>query len=276
VIPLVVLHLDGTIVGADGQVKQCVWDAVDRARAAGMKFAACTGRPAFGVAQKIATRLGPDNAHIFQSGAQIAYPDGRTLRVTALKEEAVHRLVASSRKVRAVLELYTPSNLFVERKTDLSEKHAKLIGVTAIVRDLEEVASEEPVIRAQWVMRQGVEEAVIAQAPEGLTVATATSPGLPGIAFVNITRGETSKASAVSYLADHLRLPLAHVMAVGDSDNDIPMLEVVGHPRVMADSSATVLARFDKVLPGVEACGVVTAIEQAMKLRAALPESGPS
>ena len=59
------------LLGANGQVKQCVWDAVERARAAGMTLAACTGRPAFGVAQKIANRLGPDNPHIFQSGAQI-------------------------------------------------------------------------------------------------------------------------------------------------------------------------------------------------------------
>lgn len=268
-IPLLVLDLDGTIVGADGMVKQCVWDAADRARAAGMTIATCTGRPSFGIAQKIAARLGPDNPHIFQSGAQISYPDGRTLRVTALKEEAVHQLVATSRKVRAVLELYTPSNLFIERKTDLSEKHAKLIGVTAIVRDLEEVAAEEPVIRAQWVMRQDVEAAAIALAPEGLTIATATSPGLPGILFVNITRSETSKASAVSYLAEQLRVPLDRVMAVGDSDNDIPMLEIVGHPRVMAQSSPAVQERFDKVLPSVEECGVVTAIDEALKLRAA-------
>lgn len=268
-IPLLVLDLDGTIVGADGLVKQCVWDAADRARAAGMTIATCTGRPSFGIAQKIAARLGPDNPHIFQSGAQISYPDGRTLRVTALKEEAVHQLVATSRKVRAVLELYTPSNLFIERKTDLSEKHAKLIGVTAIVRDLEEVAAEEPVIRAQWVMRQDVEAAAIALAPEGLTIATATSPGLPGILFVNITRSETSKASAVSYLAEQLRVPLDRVMAVGDSDNDIPMLEIVGHPRVMAESSARVFERFTEVLPSVEECGVATAIEQALKIRAA-------
>lgn len=268
-IPLLVLDLDGTIVGADGLVKQCVWDAAERARGAGMTIATCTGRPGFGVAQKIAARLGPDNPHIFQSGAQISYPDGRTLKVTALKEEAVRQLVATSRKGKAVLELYTPSNLFVERKTDLSEKHAKLIGATAIVRDLEEVAQEEPVIRAQWVMREDVDTAAIALAPEGLTVATATSPALPGILFINITRHETSKASAVSYLAEHLRVPLAHVMAVGDSDNDIPMLEIVGHPRIMAESSDTVRERFTQVLPSVEECGVATAIEQALKLRAA-------
>lgn len=268
-IPLLVLDLDGTIIGRDGQVKECVWEAVDKAKDAGMKIAACTGRPAFGVAQKIASRLGPDNAHIFQSGAQIAHPDGRNLRVTALKEEAVRQLVNASRKVRAVLELYTPSNLFVERKTELSEQHAKLIGVTAIVRDLEEVAAEEPVIRAQWVMKLGLEDSVISQAPEGLMVATATSPGLPGIAFVNITRAETSKASAVAYLAEQLRVPINNVMAVGDSDNDIPMLEIVGHPRVMAQSSPAVQERFDKVLPSVEECGVVTAIDEALKLRAA-------
>ena len=36
--------------------------------------------------------LSNENPHVFQSGAQISYPDGRTLRVTALKEEAVRQL----------------------------------------------------------------------------------------------------------------------------------------------------------------------------------------
>ena len=97
-IPLVVLDLDGTIVGSDGQVKLCVWQAVERATKAGVKVAVCTGRPAFGVALNIAERLGPDNPHVFQGGAHIGYPDGRTLKVTALGEDAAKSMIAAETK----------------------------------------------------------------------------------------------------------------------------------------------------------------------------------
>lgn len=262
-IPLVVLDLDGTIIGESGQVQECVWEAAERAKAAGIKLAVCTGRPGFGVAQRVAKRLGPDNPHVFQSGAYLGYPDGRTIKAVALKDEDVHTIIELSRKRGAVLELYTPSALYVERTTDLSEKHATMIGVTAIVRDLEDVAATEPVVRAQWVLPAGRAEAIIELAPPGVSLSNAGSPALPGIAFVSITRVGVSKASAVRQLAEQMRLPLSEVMAVGDSHGDLPMLEVVGHPRVMANASPELLELFPTV-GHVEECGAVEALVEAM------------
>lgn len=266
-IPLVVLDLDGTVIGSNGQVLPCVWEAADRAREAGVKVAVCTGRPAFGLALRIAERLGPDNPHVFQTGAHVGYPDGRIIQVTALKEADVRALIATARRRGAVLELYTPSELFVERRTDLAERHAKLLGVNAIVRDLEDVAASEPVVRAQWVAPFEGHESLLEGLPDGVSAATATSPALPGIAFVNMTCAGTSKASAVEQLAKHLPVPLKDIMAVGDSGNDVPMLEIVGHPRVMANAAPSVLARFQHVLPSVEECGAAEALDEAIALK---------
>ncbi len=268
-IPLVVLDLDGTVIGADAQVRNCVWEAVARGREAGMKLAICTGRPAFGVAQRIAERVGPDNPHVFQSGAHIGYPDGRTIEVTALSEEDILALVQVARDTGAVLELYTPSDLFVGKSTDLTERHAKLLSGASIVRDLEDVARHEPVVRAQWVAPFGEHEPLLAKTPDGVSTATATSPAMPGVAFVNLTRAGTSKASAVKLIAKHLRVPLKDIMAVGDSENDVPMLDVVGHPRVMANGSPAVLARYQHVVASVEECGAAEAIDEAIGLRIA-------
>lgn len=262
-IPLVVLDLDGTIIGESGQVQECVWEAADRAREAGVKLAVCTGRPGFGVAQRIARRLGPDNPHVFQSGAYLGYPDGRTIKAVSLKDDDVHTIIELSRQRGAVLELYTPSSLYVERTTELSQKHAAMIGVTAIARDLEEVAATEPIVRAQWVLPEGRSEAIADAAPATVTLSHASSPALPGIAFISITRTGVSKASAVVLLAEQMRIPLSEVMAVGDSHGDLPMLEVVGFPRVMANATPELVERFPTV-GDVEECGAVEALLEAM------------
>ena len=262
-IPLVVLDLDGTIIGSSGLVQECIWEAAERARNAGVKLAVCTGRPGFGVAQRIAQRLGPDNPHVFQSGAYLGYPDGRTIKAVALKDDDLQTIIELSRQRGAVLELYTPSSLYVERTTDLSEAHATMIGVTAIVRDLEDVAANEPVVRAQWVVPEGKAEAIGDLAPDGVTLAYANSPALSGITFISITRAGVSKASAIKQLAEQMRIPLANVMAVGDSHGDLPMLEVVGHPRVVANASPELLERYASV-GDVEACGAVEALEEAI------------
>ncbi len=267
-IPLVVIDLDGTVVGSDGQVRDCIWKAVSRLHDAGVRVAACTGRPGFGTARRIAERLGPNNPHVFQSGAHVAFAEGPTLRASALPGEALDRIIDASRRHGVVLELYTPSAVFVERKTKLSEDHAKLIGATAIVTDLSEVAASEPVVRGQWVLAAGQQEKLLANLPQGITGVLTSSPALPGVAFVNLTRAGVSKASAVTYLAEHQRVPLADVMAVGDSSGDLPMLEVVGHPRVMANSSPDLLERYP-VVGDVEECGAVMALEEALTLRSA-------
>ncbi len=271
-IPLVVLDLDGTIIGASGLVQECIWEATERAREAGVKVAVCTGRPGYGVALRVAQRLGPDNPHVFQNGAYLGYPDGRTIKAVALKDADLHLIIEISRKRGAILELYTPSSLYLERTTNLSEVHANMIGVTPIVRDLEEVAATEPVVRAQWVLPEGASEAIAELAPPGVSLSRASSPALPGISFISITCAGVSKASAVKHLADQLRLPLTSVMAVGDSQGDLPMLEVVGYPRVVANASPELLERFPSV-GDVEACGVVEALEEASGTRGALIHS---
>lgn len=264
-IPLVVFDLDGTLIGASGKVEACIWEAAEEALAAGMKIAVCTGRPGFGVALKVAKRLGAGNAHVFQNGAQVGYTDGRTVKVMALKESVTRRIIEISRAAGAVLELYTPTSLYVERTTELSERHASVIGVQALVRDLEEVAATEPVVRAQWVVPLGTEEVLAAQAPAGAQVSHAVSPALPDMAFVALTCEGVSKASAVRQLAEHMRIPLQRVMAVGDSVGDLPMLLEVGHPRIMANATPDLLERFPN-LGHVDECGAVEALHQALKL----------
>lgn len=265
-IPLVVLDLDGTVIGSEGIVKPCVYEAAQRYREAGGAVAVCTGRPNAGVAQKVAARLGPSTPHAFQNGAVVCYPDGDPLRVAALREAATLALVEKARELGAVLELYTPTTLYVERKTEMSEAHAKMIGVGAIVSDLQEVAQTEPVVRAQWVVTPAQRALVEALVIEGVQGSVATSPALPGAYFISVTQAGVSKASAVQQLAEAHKVDLRDVMAVGDSEGDVPMLDAVGHPVVMENAPASVRARYDTVAGSVEACGVAGALEEALRL----------
>ena len=264
-IPLVLLDLDGTIIGASGTVKDCVWKAVDKVQEAGVKLAVCTGRPCGGVSQKIAARLGPSTPHIFQSGALVAYPDGEAVQVYALKDANTSRLIDHAREHALTLELYSPNALFVERKTPLSEAHAKMLGLNAIVRDLHDVMENEPVVRAQWVVTE--ERASLALSLELTTAqfSRATSPAQPNTFFISVTQKGVSKGTAAQRLAEELKVDLKNAMGVGDTSGDVPMLEVVGHPLVMGNASAELKERFES-LDDIEACGAVGALERALEL----------
>jgi Cof subfamily protein (haloacid dehalogenase superfamily) len=266
-IPLVVLDLDGTLIGSSGSVQECVWQAADTLHEAGVKLALCTGRPCEGMARKVAQRLGPDNPHVFQSGALLAYPDGKVLKAFSLREQNAKRLIGHARDLGFTLELYTPSTMFVERKTALSEAHAKMIGVTPIIRDLADVAENEPVVRAQWVISQEQLESALALKLEEVQVSLATSPALEDTFFVSLTQKDVSKGSGIRQLAAALRVKLGNIMAIGDSQGDVPMLEVVGHPVLMESAPAELKEKFPFVVGDVDDCGVTQAFEQALKLK---------
>lgn len=264
-IPLMMLDLDGTIIGRRGHVQDCVWEAIEGAQKAGMKFAVCTGRLCVGQSQKIARRLGANNLHIFQSGAHIAYASGESYKVFALKEAIAKSIVDVARDLGVVLEIYTPTTLYVERTTQLSEAHAKMLGTQAIVRDLLEVIENEPVIRAQWVVTADEYALVKDLTFNGIQSSNATAPAQKGAYFVSLTQQGVSKGSALELLANAMRIKPEDIMAVGDSHGDLPMLEKAGFPVVMANAPEDMRAKYALQAGDVENCGIIPIIEYALK-----------
>lgn len=263
-LPLVIVDLDGSMIGRSGQVLPCVWQGVEKLQQAGVKLAVCTGRPNSGVALRIAERIGPRNPHIFNSGALVTYTNGDTAHVAALKEASITELVRHARQLGYVLEVYTPGGMYIERNNAQSEQHAAMLGVNFTVRDLTEVIQDEPVVRAQWMLpterRQDVESLDI---PD-VELSFATSPGMPGTAFISVTRAGTDKGSAVRHLCEAMRVQLQDVMAIGDSEGDVPMLDLVGHPVVMGNASDSLKERYGAVAGDVENCGILAAFEEAL------------
>ncbi|TXD35933.1 HAD family phosphatase [Lujinxingia vulgaris] len=261
---LVLLDLDGTVIGPDGQVAVEVWEAAVRAREAGVRIAVCTGRAACGVALDVAKRLDPDAPHIFHNGALMLAGE-EVLICEALPAEPLREVVAHARHHTLTVELYTTHDIFVDRICERCAHHAEVLGLEVAERDLLEVLQSERVVRAHWIVAPEHIDRATALALAGCEVGRASSPALPESLFASVTRQGVSKGSAARRAAQLLGVDLQRTMAVGDSPGDLPMLEVVGLPRVMADGHPELVARYVSV-PGVDAHGAVRALEEAAGL----------
>jgi Cof subfamily protein (haloacid dehalogenase superfamily) len=71
-----------------------------------------------------------------------------------------------------------------------------------------------------------------------------------------------SKGDALRRLAEHLGIPQSEVMAVGDQDNDLPMIAWAGFSVAMGNGSPAVKAAADWVAPPVTEDGAAVAIER--------------
>lgn len=261
-IRLIGIDVDGTLVGASGSVSPAVWAAAEKARAAGIHLALCSGRPAFGISTDYASRLDPAGWHVFQNGASIVDFNTGSSRSTALPPGTVDSLVTAARRTRAILELYSDREYANESPSAWAKEHAALLGVPFQVRRFESLAG--PVVRGQWLLPKDDADDFMAQPQPGLELATSTSPLMPDTAFVGITAAGVSKGSAMQIVAAAYGVEMRDVMYVGDADNDLSALKVAGHPIAMANASSAALKAAARTVGHVDEGGLAEALEIAI------------
>lgn len=260
---LICVDVDGTLVGTGNVVLPQVWEAIARARAAGIHLAICTGRPAVGNALEYARQVDPEGWHVFQNGASIVNVATGESRSEGFPPELLQGLIEKSRRTGRILETYDDTEYAVEDTSDMSVRHADLLGLPFAPRPLDSLTGK--IVRAQWLIPYSEQEAVFAEPHEGLTLHPAGSPVMPDTLFVSITREGVSKGSAIRHIAEIYGVPMNKVMMVGDGHNDVLAMQVVGYPVAMgnADDQARAAARYH--VAHVDEGGLVEAIEMALQ-----------
>lgn len=79
-----------------------------------------------------------------------------------------------------------------------------------------------------------------------------------------------NKGTALRALAARLGIPMGHVMALGDNDNDVPMLRAAGYGVAMGNATPAAMAAADWLAPDHEAFGVAAAV-RCLALRQQVP-----
>jgi Cof subfamily protein (haloacid dehalogenase superfamily) len=261
-IRLIGIDVDGTLVGASGQVASQIWQAAARARAAGIRLVLCSGRPVFGVTREYARELDPEGWHVFQNGASIVHFASEESLSTSLPAEAIDAVVRQARSTGWVLELYSDREYVTESTLSWAREHAELLGIEFAPRPF--ATLNPPIVRAQWLVSARDAPAAIASAPANLEVAQSSSPLMPQTQFVGLTRAGVTKGSALRAVAEKYGIGLQHTMYVGDAGNDLPALRVAGVAVAMGNAHAAVIAEADHVVGDVDEGGLSEAIELAI------------
>ncbi len=263
-IRLVCIDVDGTLVGASGEVHPAVWPAAARARDAGVRLAVCSGRPGFGVTLQLAAQLSPDGWHSFQTGASILHLSTGRSRSALLPRDTVEQLKDRARATGRVLELYTDHAYAVEVVSYRARDHAGLLGVPFQPRPFESLGSA--IVRGQWILSEEEAEVVAAEPHPGLHLTRSTSPLMPDSLFLNLTASGIDKGSSVRILAEAYDVRLDEVMFVGDGWNDVPALELVGYPVAMGDADPEARALARACVAPADDGGVAQALGMALDL----------
>jgi Cof subfamily protein (haloacid dehalogenase superfamily) len=266
VLPLICLDVDGTLVGLAGTPSGALWSAAERARDRGQRLTLCTARLAGGPTRTWAERLDPLGWHVFHTGAARWNPATGEVRQEPIPDDAVAACAALAEERGWVLETYSWDDYVVDSDDPLAVAHAALLALPHRRRPVSDLA--DPVVRVQFVVTADQADAAVAAAPAGTTASAATSPVMPGAAFVSVTVAGVSKAAGIAHVADDLGVHLSDVMMVGDGHNDLPAIEAVGWGVAMGNAEPEVIAAARLLVGDVEDDGAAQAIDASAGLGA--------
>lgn len=260
---LLVLDLDGTVMTRDLTISDAVVGAIRRAQERGVIVTIATGR-VYNSTMQFLPAIGIDSPVITFQGASIRNPsNGEIIHEANLDRTQAARAIDHLHAGGMFTIAFHGNETYVERWTDELDLYLSFHpGGEADVRIV-------PDLR-EFVMDNDPIKLLFATLPENLdqVVASLTSR-MAGAAsvlrshefFGEVTAPGIHKGSAIERLAMHLGIPREQVMAIGDEENDLPMIEWAGLGVAMASAPESVTSRADAVVPSIDEDGVAAAIE---------------
>jgi len=259
-IKLLALDLDGTLFGDDGVIRPRVRRAVAMAVERGVTVTLATGR-AFDVAARYARDLGIEAPLICYQGAVIQdMASGQILHAETLPADVLPQVIALAEARGWDLHFQRDGRIFVRQRRQDDQFYWLLFGLPITeVPDLRAAIAPPPnkfVITCDADQAEAVIAELRARFADHLNIIRSHAILVEGVP-AGVTKGR-----ALAWLAGYLGVPQAAVMAVGDQDNDVPMLAWAGLGVAMGGAAPAARAVARWLAPSLAEDGAAVAIER--------------
>lgn len=264
-IKLLALDLDGTIFTDDLIISERTRHAIKAAQERGVLVTIATGRM-FTSARKIAADLGIAAPLICYQGAMLRDSStGETLYHKTIPLALAHEIVTTTQQQGLHLNVYLDDRLYVAHMTEGARFYSQInyglpmheVGDLHVWLDTQ--GGKEPtklVIVTPREQTDTVLDEFTSRYGDRLQV-TKSHPR-----FTEFTNKECSKGTALAFLAAHLGVARAEVMAIGDGHNDLDMLRWAGYSFAMPTAPQAVLDIAHGVCLPLDEDGAAEAIER--------------
>jgi HAD superfamily hydrolase (TIGR01484 family) len=245
-IKLVTIDIDGTLLNSERKVTPEVKAAIKKCTENDVNIVLATGRPTIGVLDLI-KELELDNEH----GFMITYNGAMIQNVELL-----------SRKLDVHFHAQDYSTMYTANK-DISEytvHEAFLTGIPLVYRPVSEMTSETTIIKAMMIDHEEKLNEAIKNMPTDFSNRFAMVKSMPF--YLEVLNKNATKGIAVTELANHLNITLDEVMAIGDNENDLSMLEAAGIGVAMGNAVPAAKEAADRITKTNDEHGVAYALEE--------------
>jgi Cof subfamily protein (haloacid dehalogenase superfamily) len=276
---MLALDVDGTLLDRRGELRRSTVEALDRARAAGIRTVLCTGRR-YRRAREISERLGWPAPLVCNSGALVKDPETHaTLWAARLEGPVLAMAVGVLRGLGHPLvsflddpegphdfrvEAYPTGRAEFDAYVSWNHEHARLEpGWTARAMEQRESGHFHLCAVGDVAGMTAAEAALHERLPDRLRTFVQRAPRYEGM-MCEVLSPEASKWSAVLHLAELWGVDPAAICAVGDDRNDVPMIAGAGLGVAMGHAPPEVLAVADHITGAPEDDGLARLVDEVL------------
>lgn len=260
-IRLIAFDLDGTLMGPDQQIGPRVRRAIEAVQAQGGIVTLATGRM-FSAALPFARELRITAPLLAYQGGWIQSPDAPDpLYRVPLPLEVARTVLALAETQHWHTVLYADGQIFMRGLRYPAEFYLALLGPDFhLVRDWEMVLAAHTPDKVLFVadpvhipsLGRILREQLDGQAQVFRSHAR----------FIEVVPQGVDKGTGLAWLADYLGIPQASVMAVGDQENDLPMVRWAGIGVALGNATPALQRAADWVAPPLDEEGAAAALER--------------
>jgi 5-amino-6-(5-phospho-D-ribitylamino)uracil phosphatase len=237
-IRLVACDVDGTLLDHDGTLPAARADAALALTRAGLPIVLATGKLWSSVAGLI-DRLELPGPHVTCNGSVVIAPDGTRHAEHLLDAALADEVVATLRHRALPYAVYLADGSLISHEVATAHDVLPLLG-----EPLPTVAGREGrgVIKVLAMVTEEA-EGDLRELGTDLARVQRTNPR-----FLEWNARAADKATGLAVVCELLGVPLSSVVAIGDAENDVPMLRAAGCGVAVTEASAAAIAAADRHL----------------------------
>ena len=256
-IKLVISDIDGTLMKINGQLPKEIIETVQRLKEKNVKMVIATGRM-YKAALHVKEELGLDTPIICYQGAMIR-DENNIYYEKSVSKKTASEIIDKLRSYNAHINLYLRDRLIVENDDKYIKEYAgDRIIKYEVVNDLQDVVDDATkllAIHENSNLVTKIRDDMQLIYPN-LNIVKSTDY------YCEFVHPEADKGYALKFLSESWNIPCEQILAIGDQDNDVQMIEMAGIGVSMGNGSPKAKEAADFITETVSDFGFKVAMEK--------------
>lgn len=260
---MIVLDLDDTLLQNDQTISPKTKQALMNAQEAGVKVVLASGRPTYGMLH-IAEELQLKDYGSFilsYNGAKIINcENNEEIFSSTLTPEVVHSLYEISRQEGVLIHTYVGNQIVTEYANKFTDIEGALTGMEIVEVQSFVHSVSEPVVKVLMLAEPDHLAIVENKLQKQLVGQLSVMRSKPF--FLEFTEADVTKGTSLNLLIQSLGIMSDEVIAIGDSYNDLAMIEFAGLGVAMGNAPDDIKSKADYVTDTNMNDGVAKVVEE--------------